>query len=67
MTEQPSSQSGQASSEQAIDPAIVEAVQTVANRFGVVGLEELITEARRELGDARAALEQLEDLGPGAP
>ena len=45
--------------EHAIDPAIVEAVHTVANRFGAAGLEDLITEAQRELGDARAALEQL--------
>jgi hypothetical protein len=42
-----------------IDPAILEAVQAIANRFGVLGLEDLISEAQRELGEARAALEQL--------
>ncbi|GAA2152411.1 hypothetical protein GCM10009844_35750 [Nocardioides koreensis] len=45
--------------EHTIDPAIVEAVHVVANRFGAAGLEDLITEAQRELGEARAALEKL--------
>jgi hypothetical protein len=45
--------------EHTIDPAIVDAVQTVANRFGASGLEDLIAEAQRELGEARAALKEL--------
>jgi len=45
--------------EHPIDPAIVESVQAVANRFGAAGLEDLITEAQRELSAARAALEEL--------
>lgn len=45
--------------EHIIDPAIVDAVQTVVNRFGAPGLEDLIAEAQRELAVARAALEQL--------
>ena len=52
MTEQPSTQ-------QSIDPAILEAVQAVANRFGAPGLEELITEAQRELGEVQAAYARL--------
>ena len=48
--------------EHTIDPAIIEAVQAVANRFGAPGLEDLITEAQRELGEVRAALAALEDL-----
>jgi len=52
MTEQPSSP-------QDIDPAIVEAVQSVANRFGAPGLEELIAEAQRELGEVQAAYARL--------
>ncbi len=43
----------------AIDPAIAEAVQSVANRFGVSGLEDLIAEAQRELREARAAYAEL--------
>jgi hypothetical protein len=50
--------------EHTIDPAIVEAVHAVANRFGAAGLEDLITEAQRELGEARAALEQLAEETP---
>ena len=50
--------------EHTIDPAILEAVQTVAYRFGVSGLEDLIAEAQRELGNARAALQE---LAPDAP
>ena len=54
MTEQPTTP-------RSIDPAIIEAVHTVANRFGAAGLEDLITEAQRELGEARAALEELRE------
>ena len=57
MTEQPSSQLP--GSQQSIDPAIIEAVQSVANRFGAPGLEELITEAQRELGEVQAAYARL--------
>ena len=45
--------------EHTIDPAIVEAVQTVANRFGASGLEELITVATDELARARQAYAEL--------
>jgi hypothetical protein len=45
--------------EHEIDPAIIEAVHAVANRFGVSGLEDLISEAQRELADVRAAYAQL--------
>ena len=45
--------------EQTIDPAIVDAVQSVANRFGISGLEDLIAEAQRELREARAAYAEL--------
>ena len=50
--------------EHAIDPAILEAVQAVTNRFGAAGLEDLIAEAQRELAEARAALEQLASETP---
>ncbi len=42
-----------------IEPEIAEAVQSVANRYGVRGLEELITLAEEELVVARTALEAL--------
>ena len=45
--------------ENSIDPAIAEAVQAISNRFGVLGLEEMIEAARVELERARAALAQL--------
>ena len=51
-----------------IDPAISEAVQAVSNRFGVLGLEELIEAATVELARARAAyaeLAELDETGPG--
>lgn len=48
--------------EHTIDPAIVEAVQGVTNRFGVTGLEELITAASEELERARAAYAELRAL-----
>ena len=62
MTEQPSTP-------QSIDPAIIEAVQSVANRFGIAGLEDLIAEAQRELGEAQAAYARLaaETGSPGSP
>jgi hypothetical protein len=42
-----------------IEPDIAEAVQSVANRYGVAGLEDLIVLAQRELVEARAALQEL--------
>jgi hypothetical protein len=42
-----------------IDPIIVEYVDQVANRFGVMGLEDLIATAVERLGEARAALREL--------
>ncbi|QWF20950.1 hypothetical protein KM427_18600 [Nocardioides sp. LMS-CY] len=41
------------------EPEIVEAVQQVANRYGVGGLEDLIDLAQQELVVARSALEEL--------
>lgn len=42
-----------------IDPAVTEAVQSVENRFGAQGLEDLIDVAQRHLTTAREALEEL--------
>jgi hypothetical protein len=42
-----------------IDPAIAEAVDGVANRFGATGLEEMIAYAEKALTSARAALAAL--------
>ena len=47
------------SDEQTIEPDIAEAVNHVANRYGVRGLEDMIALAQRELVDARKALEEL--------
>jgi hypothetical protein len=44
-----------------IDPAIAEAVDGVANRFGAQGLEQMIGYAEKALADARAALAELSD------
>ena len=44
-----------------IDPAVAEAVDGVANRFGVQGLEQMIGYAEKALADARAALAELAD------
>lgn len=44
------------------EPEIIEAVQHVANRYGVGGLEDLITLAQEQLPIARKALEALEEL-----
>ncbi len=44
------------------DPAVLEAVQNIANRFGVPGLEALIVAADEELVRARAALAELAEL-----
>ncbi|MGA8245464.1 MAG: hypothetical protein WB797_01020 [Nocardioides sp.] len=44
-----------------IDPAIAEAVDGVANRFGVSGLEQLLGYAEKALAHARAALTELAD------
>lgn len=44
-----------------IDPAIAEAVDGVANRFGAQGLEEMIGYAEKALAKARAALDELRD------
>jgi hypothetical protein len=45
-----------------IDPAISEAVEHIANRFGAQGLADLIALARDELSRAEAALRELSDL-----
>ena len=42
-----------------LDPAIVEAVDGVTNRFGAEGLEQMIAYGQKSLADARAALDQL--------
>ncbi len=46
-----------------IDPVVVDAVEHVSNRFGVQGLNDLITLARAELSRAEVALRELADLG----
>jgi hypothetical protein len=48
-------------SEHETDPVIIEAVETVSNRFGVQGLGDLIALARDELARAEAALKELEE------
>ena len=45
-----------------IEPEIAEAVQSVANRYGAGGLEDLIALAQEELVVARGALAELEEL-----
>ncbi|WP_372727152.1 hypothetical protein [Nocardioides sp.] len=50
-------------SEHSVDPAVSEAVQSIANRFGVAGLADLIAVAQEELETARLALEELADEG----
>jgi hypothetical protein len=42
-----------------IDPAIVDAVENISNRFGAQGLCDLIALARDELARAEAALKEL--------
>lgn len=42
-----------------VDPAIAEAVDGVANRFGAQGLEQMLEYAEGALAEARAALAQL--------
>lgn len=46
-------------SDREIEPDITDAVQAVANRYGVSGLEDLIALAQEELVVARQALEEL--------
>jgi hypothetical protein len=48
--------------ERAIEPEIAEAVQSVANRYGARGLEDLIVLAQEQLEVARAALAALEEI-----
>jgi len=45
-----------------VDPAITEAVENIANRFGTQGLCDLIAVARDELARAEAALKELSQL-----
>jgi hypothetical protein len=45
-----------------IDPAVVDAVHNISNRFGAQGLCDLIALAREELARAEAALKELGDL-----
>lgn len=44
-----------------LDPAIAEAVDGVGDRFGVVGLEQMISYAEKALAVARKALAELAD------
>jgi hypothetical protein len=44
-----------------IDPAIAAAVDGVGDRFGALGLEQMITYGRSALSVARKALEELTD------
>ena len=46
-----------------IDPAIAGAVDGVGDRFGVLGLEQMISYAQEALSVARKALEDLADAG----
>ena len=46
-----------------IDPAIAGAVDTVGDRCGVLGLEQMISYAQKALTVAREALGELADLG----
>lgn len=46
-------------SDRDIEPEIAEAVQSVTNRFGARGLEDLIALAEEELEVARAAVREL--------
>jgi hypothetical protein len=43
------------------DPAVVEAVEAVRDRFGAAGLRDMIELAQRELVTAEAALAELRD------
>ena len=45
-----------------IDPAIAEAVDGVANRFGVGGLDEMIAYAEKARADAQRALDELAEV-----
>jgi hypothetical protein len=47
------------SSQEQVDPVIVDVVENVSNRFGVQGLCDLIAYARDELARAEAALKEL--------
>jgi len=44
-----------------IDPAIAEAVDGVGDRFGTLGLEQMISYAEEALAVARRALDELTD------
>lgn len=50
------------SSESAPDPAVVEVVENISNRFGAQGLCDLIALARQELARAEDALRNLSDV-----
>ena len=52
--------------EREYEPEIVDAVQHVANRYGVDGLADLIALAEEKAVEARKALAALEELGPDA-
>ena len=47
-----------------VDPLIAEVVETVGNRFGAEGLNEMIALAQLKRADAEAALEELAALAP---
>jgi hypothetical protein len=50
-----------------VDPIIVQYVDSVANRFGAGGLEQLIDLAGVRLEEAKAALLALADLAADQP
>jgi DNA-binding SARP family transcriptional activator len=52
------------SSEPTPDPAVVEVVENISNRFGAQGLCDLIALAREELARAEEALLRLVELAP---
>ena len=49
------------STDEQVDPVIVEVVENISNRFGAQGLCDLIAYARDELARAEAALKELSD------
>jgi hypothetical protein len=42
-----------------VDPLIIEAVESISNRFGIQGLCDLVALAREEIARSEAALKEL--------
>jgi hypothetical protein len=58
----PAPEPGETTDEHAVDPHVVEAVESVENRFGAQGLEDLIALATEHLETARRAMDELAEL-----